>query len=89
MDKLAVIVNNEIVFEFNKDLTFEDQQLTFLDTMDSDMDSGIKIHGELLLKPDARQRATFVVMNLIKTLQQGNEAVVSASCPIWLFATQH
>ena len=89
MDKLAVFVNNEIVFEFNKDLTFEDQQLAFLNRMDSDMDSGIKLHGELLVKPDARQRATFVVMNLIKALQQGNEAVISASCPIWSIATPH
>ena len=80
MDKLAVFVNNEIVFEFDRDLTFEDQQLAYLDKMDSDMDSGIKIHGELLVNPDKQQRATFVVMNLIKAFQQGNEAVISASC---------
>jgi hypothetical protein len=80
MDKLAVFVNNDIVFEFNRELTFEDQQLDFLDRMDSDMESGIKIHGELLLNPDARQRATFVAMNLIKAIQQGNDAVISASC---------
>ena len=80
MNKLAVFVNNEIVFEFDRELTFEDQQLAFLDRMDSDMDSGIKIHGELLVNPDSQQRATFVVMNLIKALQQENEAVKSASC---------
>jgi hypothetical protein len=34
--------------------------------MDVDMDSDIRIHGELLLNPDAQQRATFVVMNLYK-----------------------
>ena len=80
MDKLAVFINNEIVFEFKRDLTFEDQQLAFLDKMDSDMESGVKIHGELLINPAARQRATFVAMNLIKALQQGNDAVISASC---------
>lgn len=80
MDKLAVFVNNENVFEFNRDLTFEDQQLAFLGKMDTDMDSGIKIQGELLVNPDKQQRATFVVMNLIKALQQGNEAVISVSC---------
>lgn len=51
MNKLAVFVNNEMVFEFDRDLTFEDQQLAFFDRMDSDMESGIKIHGELLLNP--------------------------------------
>ena len=80
MNKLAVFVNNEIVFECDRDITIEENQLAFLDRMDSDMESGIKIHGELLVKPDAKQRTTFVVMNLIKALQQGNEAVMSASC---------
>lgn len=80
MNKLAVVVNNEVVFEFDREISFEDQQMAFLDRMDSDMDSGIKIKGELLVNPDARQRATFIVMNLIKALQQDNEAVISASC---------
>ena len=80
MNKLAVLINNEIVFEFDRDLTVEEQQLAFLDKMDSDMDSGIKIHGELLANPDSQQRASFVVMNLIKALQQDNEAVITASC---------
>jgi hypothetical protein len=80
MSKLAVFINNEIVFEFNRDLTFSDQQLAFLDKMDSDMNMGIKMHGELLTNPDSQQRATFVAMNLIKALQQDNEAVKSSSC---------
>jgi hypothetical protein len=80
MNKLAVLVNNELVFEYDRDLTFENQQLAFLDRMDSDMDSGIKIKGELLVNPGSEQRANFVVMNLIKALRQGNEAVISASC---------
>jgi len=80
MSKLAVLVNNEIVFEFDRDMIFGEQQLAYLDRMDSDMESGIKIQGELLVNPDSQQRATFVVMNLIKALQQDNEAVISASC---------
>ena len=80
MNKLAVLINNEFVFEFDRELTFADQQLAFLDKMDSDMDNGIKIHGELVSNPDSQQRANFVAMNLIKALQQDNEAVITASC---------
>jgi len=80
MNKLAVLINNEIVFEFDRELSFADQQLAFFDKMDTDMDSGIKIDGELLANPDSQQRASFVVMNLIKALQQDNEAVITASC---------
>jgi len=37
MNKLAVLVNNEIVFEFDRDIIFEEQQLACLDRMDSDI----------------------------------------------------
>ena len=48
--------------------------------MDSDMENGIKIHGELPVSPVSQQGATFIAMNLIKALQQDNDATVSASC---------
>jgi len=80
MKKLSVLVNNELVFAFDRDITFDEPQLAFLNRMDGDMDKGIKVRGHLQVDPDSKQRATFVVMNLIKALQQNNEAVVSASC---------
>jgi hypothetical protein len=48
--------------------------------MDADMSEGIKIEGELVNQPDEQQRLTFIAMNLIKGLQQDNEAVISSSC---------
>ena len=80
MKSLAVIFKGETVFEYNRDVVMEDRQLEYLDKMDRGMDGGIKIRGELLSKPDCRQRATFVAMNLVKALQQNNDAIISASC---------
>ena len=80
MKKLTFFINQEVVYEHDRDITFEQQQLEFLDKMDKDMDRGIKIRGEFTIHPDLHQRTTFVVMNLIKALQQDNEAVISASC---------
>ena len=80
MKQISVFVNDEAVFDYDKETTFEESQLTYLDKMDHDMDKGIKIQGELIIDPDGRQRATFIVMNLIKSLQQDNQAVLSASC---------
>ena len=80
MNKIVVIINDENVYEFDKNSQLDDQQLKFLDKMDSDMDQGIKIKGELILDPDHVQRAHFVAMNLIKALQQENETMISASC---------
>ena len=78
MSKLKVIINTEIVFEFDRKITLEEEPLAFLDKMDSNMQSGIKISG--VVNPDSQQRATFVAMNLIKALQQDNETVKVASC---------
>ena len=80
MKKLSFFINEEVVYEYDREITFEQQQLEFLDKMDKDMESGIKIRGQLIIHPDLQQRSTFVVMNFIKGLQQDNDAVISASC---------
>ena len=80
MGKLSVFINDEVVFDFDKEHALDEQQLSFLDQMDSDMGQGIKIKGELLTHPDKNQRATFVSMNLIKAIQQDNDAIKFASC---------
>lgn len=80
MNELTVLINNEPVFEFSRAIFLVDDQLAFIDKMDTDMKSGIKIGGELIQNPDDLQRARFVAMNLIKALQQGNESVINSSC---------
>lgn len=80
MSVITVLVNKESVYEFNREITLDDDQLAFFDKMDRDMKNGIKIYGELIKQPDRLQCATFVAMNLIKALQQANKAVVTSSC---------
>lgn len=80
MNVITVLVNNEPVYEFDREITLQENQLAFLDKMDSDMGKGLKIKGELIQQPDELQRATFVAMNLIKALKQDNESVINSSC---------
>ena len=80
MNNLTIFVNKQAVAEYDRDTAIEEDKLTFLDKMDSDMNRGIKIQGELIQTPDAEQRAKFIVMNLIKALQQDNQAVIQVSC---------
>ena len=80
MKKLTIFANDQVAHECDKEIRFEEGQLAFLDKMDSDMNRGIKIQGKLITNPDSKQRATFVAMNLIKALQQDNQAIVHASC---------
>lgn len=80
MKKLSIFVNNEAVYEYDREISLDERQVAFLDKMDADMERGIKIRGELIANPDNHQRARFVAMNLIKALQQENEAAISVSC---------
>lgn len=80
MKKLTVFINGQAAYECDREMVLEPGQLKFLDKMDSDMDRGVKIQGELITNPDNRQRALFIAMNLIKALQQDNDAIKFASC---------
>ncbi|MFW2374735.1 MAG: hypothetical protein ACN4GM_16535 [Gammaproteobacteria bacterium] len=77
---LTLFINDQSVFEYERENSLEDKQRAFFDKMDSDMGRGIKIHGAFIAEPDNEHRAKFVAMNLIKALQQDNEAVIEASC---------
>jgi len=80
MSTLSIFVNQQVVFEYDRDTVLDDQKLAFLDRMDADMARGIKIQGEMMTNPDDQQRARFVAMNLIKALQQENDASIMVSC---------
>lgn len=78
-EHLTIFINNQPVYEHERTLQLDDDKLAFLDKMDSDMQRGIRIRGELITEPDADQRAQFVAMNLLKALKQENHAIISAS----------
>lgn len=83
MNCLSIHINGQIAYEYPRDTQLADEQHSFLDRMDSDMNRGIRLYGELIACPDAEQRAMFITMNLVRALQQANEAIISASCA-WL-----
>lgn len=80
MKTLSIFINDQVVYEYDKDTLIEKKKVEFLDNMDADMERGITIQGERITSPDAQQRARFVVLNLIKALQQENSAIISVSC---------
>lgn len=77
---LTIYINEESVFDYDGTASLDSSRLEFLNKMDTDMNCGIKIQGESINEPDADQRAKFVVMNLIRALQQENDAIITASC---------
>ena len=80
MNKLSLFVNDQLTFEYERSTELDDKQLEFLEKMDKNMESGFRIYGEMIAKPDVQQKATFVTMNLIRALQQEDHAKVAVSC---------
>jgi hypothetical protein len=77
---LTVLINNQSQLEFDRSRVLPSEQLAYLDRMDEQMDAGFQLGTDQIEKPDSLQRAQFVAVHLIEALQQGNEALVAASC---------
>jgi len=77
---LTVLIDNQSQLTFDRSRTLQDKQLVYLDRMDAQMDDGLQLEDTRIEQPDALQRAQFVAVHLIEALQQGNEALVAASC---------
>jgi hypothetical protein len=80
MGFLDIIINDELAFQYDRSTVLDDRQLAFVEQMDRDMDRGIRMYGELITEPDSKQKARFVAMNLLKGLQQQDNARIEVSC---------
>jgi hypothetical protein len=80
MGFLNFIINDQLAFEYDRSTVLDDKQLAFIEQMDRDMDRGIRMYGELITEPDSKQKASFVAMNLLKGLQQEDNARIGVSC---------
>ena len=79
-NKLAVVINGEVVLEYDRSVTLNDIQRDSLQKMEAKMDSGFSLGGEQVTNPDKNQRLQFIATNLIQALlQDGNEAMIAAS----------
>jgi len=77
---LAVLVNDELQVKYDRTTALPAHQLQYLERMDRRMDDGIRLGVDWVERPDAMQRAKFVALHLIESLQQANDAVIAASC---------
>ena len=80
MSHLNIFINDQLAFEYDLSTTLNTNQLAFIDKMDGDMDRGFRIYGELISAPDAKQKATFVALNLLRALQQDDDGKIAVAC---------
>ena len=77
---MAVLLNGIAQLEYDRDRLLPDQQLAYLDKMDSKMDDGIRIGNEMVVNPGLEQRTQFAAANLLHALKSDDPPVAAAMC---------
>lgn len=77
---LVVLVNGESRLEYDRSKELSERQRVYLDRMDRQMDSGIRLGTDWVEQPRPAQRASFVAAQLVDALQRDDEALIAACC---------
>ncbi len=79
MNKLIAVINGESKIEYDRSQVLPENQLSYLDKMDQQMDKGIP-HGQgNIFAPQIEQKAQFVANQLINAIQSDNEQLIAAA----------
>jgi len=76
---LTVMIENQSVIEYDRDIPLPAKQQEYLDKMDARMDGGFAMGEDWVAQPDPIQRAEFVSATLFQALKDNNEGLISAS----------
>lgn len=79
MSTLVAVVNGESELEYDRSKSLPEKQLSYLDKMDVQMDTGIPSGQGSILAPDIEQKAQFVASQLMTAIEKGDEQLMSAS----------
>jgi hypothetical protein len=77
---VTVLVDGEVQVEYQRDKPLAEPQRSYLDRMDEQMQTGFRLGGIAVARPDKLQRAQFVAIQVIEALQAGNDAMIAAGC---------
>jgi hypothetical protein len=80
---LEIIVDGAPRLSFSRGATLPALQRRQLDALDARLDQGIELEGESIPAPDRRQRAHFVIGQLLRALQHDDLGMVRGLCT-WL-----
>lgn len=75
---VKLLVNNEVLLEYHRDVPLPDLQRRYLEDMDQRMDAGIFLDKHFIEKPDQKQKAEFVSLMLLKFIDEDRHNDASA-----------
>ena len=77
---MAVFLDGIAQLEYDRSKLMPDHQAAYLDKMDTKMDAGIFLDGEMIANPDLNQRTRFAAANLAAALKNDDESMAAAMC---------
>ncbi len=77
---VAILIDGELQLKYDRGTALPAHQLQYLERMDQQMNEGIRLGVDWVEQPDLMQRAKFVAVHLVESLQHGNDALIAASC---------
>lgn len=77
---LEIVMNQQIILQYARNNRLPGKQRQFLDKMDYDMDAGFSLAGRHYARPDARQRAKYVAMQLVHGIYNNDQGMINAMC---------
>ena len=70
---IKLVVNDNEVLQYDKNVKLPDNQNTYLQMMDKKMDQGILLAKQSIKQPDQLQKAQFVALNMLAFLDNSEE----------------
>lgn len=83
MSLLSIVVNDELVLQYDRNQDLPEHQQQHLDILDNKFDQGIELQGKFLDNPTIEQRAQYMSLSLMEGImyQEDPKAAVSMA---WL-----
>lgn len=83
MTILAIVVNDELILQFDRTKALPEHQQDHLRRLDSKFDRGIELQGEFIEHPDLKQRARYMSLSLMEGILYQEDARAAVSMA-WL-----
>lgn len=83
MSLLAIVVNDELMLQFDRSKELPERQQQHLAKLDAKFDQGIELQGETLHKPNIEQKARYMALSMMEGIMYQEDAKAAVSMA-WL-----
>ena len=80
LDKLAIVVNQELVLEYDRNHPLDDRQKSSLNNIEAKLDLGIRVDDQFIAQPTVRDRATFIANQLLHAYLNDDDPKIAICC---------